>query len=61
MLLKIEVNERVMNTANIDISDRLINGKIDTAKYIEINKVNIIFVTYRDGVDTGQIRLNGNY
>ena len=61
MLLKIEVNERVMNTANIDISDRLINGKIDTAKYIEINKVNIMFVTYRDGVDTGQIRLNGNY
>lgn len=61
MLLKIEVNERVMNTANIDISNRLINGKIDTAKYIEINKVNIIFVTYRDGVDTGQIRLNGNY
>ena len=61
MLLKIEVNERVINTANIDISDRLINGKIDTAKYIEINKVNIIFVTYRDGVDTGQIRLNGNY
>lgn len=61
MLLKIEVNERVMNTANIDTSNRLINGKIDTAKYIEINKVNIIFVTYRDGVDTGQIRLNGNY
>lgn len=61
MLLKIEVNERVMNTANIDISNRLINGKVDTAKYIEINKVNIIFVTYRDGVDTGQIRLNGNY
>ena len=61
MLLKIEVNERVMNTANIDISNRLINGKIDTAKYIEINKVNIIFVTYRDGVDTGQIRLNENY
>lgn len=50
-----------MNTANIDISNRLINGKIDTAKYIEINKVNIMFVTYRDGVDTGQIRLNGNY
>lgn len=28
-----------MKTTNIDISDRMINGKIDTAKYIEINEV----------------------
>ena len=49
-----------MITANIDLLDRLINGQIDTAKYISINQneVNAIYVAF-DDVSAGQIRING--
>ena len=61
MLLKAQVNARVMIKTNIDLSGRLVNSQIGTVKYISINQneVNVIYVAF-DDVSSGQIRINGN-
>ena len=50
VLLKVKVNARVMIVANIDLSDRLVDGQRGTLKYISINQneVNAIYVAFDD-------------
>lgn len=61
MLLEIKVNGRVMVTTNIDLSDRLFNGQIDSVKYNSINQndANAIYVAPED-VSARKIRIDGN-
>ena len=50
-----------MITANIDISDRLLNRQLDTVKYIDVsqNEVKTIYLAL-DNVLAGQTWMNGN-
>ena len=41
-LFNIKINARVMLTVNIDIADRLINGKIGTVKHILTDRGNVV-------------------
>lgn len=61
MLLKVKINVRFLVTTNIDLSDKFINGQIDTMTYFSINqnKVETIYVVF-DDILAGQKRINAN-
>ena len=45
MLLRVKINARVMFATNVDLSDRLINGKIGTVKYFAIDHKEVETIT----------------
>ena len=57
----LKVSASVMVTANVDLSDREINGQIGTVKYFGLNQneVDTIYVAF-DDTSAGQKRINGN-
>ena len=60
--LNIKINATVMLTVNIDIPDRLINGKIGTVKHIVRNSNKIIKILYVkfDDYKAGRKKINSD-
>ena len=62
-ILHVKVNARVMLTANVDISDRLINGQIGTVMHVRLSSSNNVIKIYIkfDDVEAGLKKISTDH